>query len=472
MCAQASKVAPSTAAGSGAASSSGGATCPFAAAPSPALIAQAKNRCPAFSGGCPFSETKTAEHLKKTLETMPLSHTDPTSATAGMISIVVRQRSDSGDSVWDMGRVDDSLFEEFVGWWSAALQDAGDGAAPSAAGAGAPPAARGLAERLKKGTEDAHAEAENVSFVRLLLAGKAPLESYVCLVAALRRIYAALEAAADACRGSCAAVEAVSDGGRADALRRAPALERDLAYYRAKDPALVARAEAFAAHSPATEAYVAHLARFEAKPPEDQESLVSHLYTRYLGDLSGGQILRRAVVRAYDLAPEEGTTLDASEGVTFYDFAKIGSATKLRRFKDAYRNALDALDVESPNAVVDEAVSAFRRNTALLKELDFVVLGAEAAARNHARAPQPKKADAPPQCPFLAKQGPDLALAYGDHATCPFTGAPAKGTKPALKHHATGGGGGCPLADFGARDVALVALLFLALSAATHLLSR
>ena len=61
----------------------------------------------------------------------------------------------------------------------------------------------------------------------------------------------------------------------------------------------------------------------------DAEALVAHLYTRYLGDLSGGQILRRAVVRAYGLAGPGETTLDARAGVAFYDFPEIGAATAL-----------------------------------------------------------------------------------------------------------------------------------------------
>ena len=90
--------------------------------------------------------------------------------------------------------------------------------------------------------------------------------------------------------------------------------------------------------------------------------------------------MRRAAVRAYGLTPPGGTTLDAVDGVRFYDFRLIGKPTKLRRFKDEYRRRLDDLRVADASLVVDEAVAAFRRNTQLLKELDFVVLGATEAA--------------------------------------------------------------------------------------------
>ena len=57
------------------------------------------------------------------------------------------------------------------------------------------------------------------------------------------------------------------------------------------------------------------------------------------------------------------------------------------------------------------------------------------------------------------------ATIYGN--VCPFTGAPADDAKLVR----AGTGGGCPFAAFQARDFALVACLFLALSLATHLLT-
>ena len=107
-----------------------------------------------------------------------------------------------------------------------------------------------------------------MSFVKVLLGGTAPLEAYVALLAALRRIYAALEAAADRCARSCGVVADVCDG-RADALRRAPALANDLEHFRRLNPAMVARAEAFAARSAATSDYVAHL---DATPDDGPEA--------------------------------------------------------------------------------------------------------------------------------------------------------------------------------------------------------
>jgi heme oxygenase len=88
--------------------------------------------------------------------------------------------------------------------------------------------------------------------------------------------------------------------------------------------------------------------------------LVAHHYTRYLGDLSGGQVIGRLLQRTYDL-PE-------GRGVAFYEF---GAIAKPKPYKDAYRAALDSLPLEATDVqrVVDEVKIAFRMNQALFSEL-------------------------------------------------------------------------------------------------------
>ena len=86
------------------------------------------------------------------------------------------------------------------------------------------------------------------------------------------------------------------------------------------------------------------------------ELLVAHAYVRYLGDLSGGQILRRIVAESMD-AP-----------TAFYQFGSPENAQALRA---AFRQGLDRmeLDAETSEAVVAEAVAAFERHLKLFDEL-------------------------------------------------------------------------------------------------------
>jgi hypothetical protein len=86
--------------------------------------------------------------------------------------------------------------------------------------------------------------------------------------------------------------------------------------------------------------------------------LVAHAYTRYLGDLSGGQVLAKAV----------RDTFGEDASVEFYNFP-IASAHK---FKQEYRRNMDALrpSVEVAGHIVEEANVAFLFNMMMFQDLD------------------------------------------------------------------------------------------------------
>ncbi|HYF72032.1 MAG TPA: biliverdin-producing heme oxygenase, partial [Nocardioides sp.] len=87
--------------------------------------------------------------------------------------------------------------------------------------------------------------------------------------------------------------------------------------------------------------------------------LVAHHYTRYLGDLSGGQAIGRILDRSFGLG---------GRGVAFYAFPQI---PRPKPYKDAYRVRLDALGLSADqrDLVVAEVKEAFRLNQALVAEL-------------------------------------------------------------------------------------------------------
>jgi heme oxygenase len=134
-----------------------------------------------------------------------------------------------------------------------------------------------------------------------------------------------------------------------DELRRVPALEADLAHL--LGPGWRDAAEVL----PATAAYVARVRAIGT----EAGTYVAHSYTRYLGDLSGGQVIGRMVQRHYGVA---------DEGVGFYAFPAV---PKPKPFKDLYRSRVDALPLsdDEREAVVAEARAAFRHNRALFAEL-------------------------------------------------------------------------------------------------------
>lgn len=86
-------------------------------------------------------------------------------------------------------------------------------------------------------------------------------------------------------------------------------------------------------------------------------ALVAHHYTRYLGDLSGGQAIGKILDRTFDL---DGA------GLAFYEFPM-----RPKPYKDSYRARLDglSLDAEEIGRAVDEVKVAFSLNQALFDEL-------------------------------------------------------------------------------------------------------
>lgn len=96
----------------------------------------------------------------------------------------------------------------------------------------------------------------------------------------------------------------------------------------------------------------------------DPVLLIAHAYTRYMGDLSGGQALKGIVRSALDLPDNQGTAL--------YEFAQIPTIEAKRAFKETYRHALDALEVdeETIQRIVSEANYAFTLNRNVVDELE------------------------------------------------------------------------------------------------------
>lgn len=202
-----------------------------------------------------------------------------------------------------------------------------------------------FSEQLKQATWAAHEDAEGHGFTRALLEGSLPRAGYAAMVAQHYFAYAALEEV-----GRSLAADPVAGVFVHPGLFRVPALERDLA-------ALYGAAwRKRIAPSPPTRTYTARIEQMAADPG----GYVAHHYTRYLGDLSGGQFIRGVADRAYGL--------DERGGTAFYDFSALGS---LPRFKAHYRAQLDALELDEAarERVIRETRLAYQLNVEVLADL-------------------------------------------------------------------------------------------------------
>jgi heme oxygenase len=203
-----------------------------------------------------------------------------------------------------------------------------------------------LPERLKRGTQDLHAEAEQSGVMGELLNGRIGIGAYCALLRNLHCIYAALEPALDAA-SAAAHVGALN----APALKRSPSLARDLDHLH---PGPWQRDFAV---EPTALAYVERLRELSAAAPH---RLAAHAYVRYLGDLHGGQVLQKVVAARFGLQGAEGTR--------FYQFGPPAQVARLRR---AFRAGLADLNVtvQGMDELVTEARWGFAMHKALFNEL-------------------------------------------------------------------------------------------------------
>lgn len=201
-----------------------------------------------------------------------------------------------------------------------------------------------LSAAMKQGSALEHDAAEHSAFMDELLGGRVNERGYVDYLRALRQVYAALESVG-ASMASDPVASPVIDAG----LNRLAAIDADLEHW--------APGEDHRTSSPAAAAYAAAI----TDSAQWGGRYLAHHYTRYLGDLSGGQAVGRILDRAFELD---------GQGLAFYDFAEIG---KNKPYKDVYRTKLDAIGAELSAAermqIVDEVRTAFNLNQQLFAEL-------------------------------------------------------------------------------------------------------
>jgi len=197
-----------------------------------------------------------------------------------------------------------------------------------------------LSQIMRDRTRSLHTRAERSGILNDVLRGKASRYGYALLLRNLLPAYQQIEAGLEANRDS----PVVRASARRE-LYRTPALTADLTELVGRKwenilPLLAAGKE--------------YARRVGVAAEGTGVRLVAHAYTRYLGDLSGGQVLKRLLARSPGLRPQE---------LSFYDFPQIEQADL---FKKHYLRAVDAaVSITDINAVVGEAISAFELNIAL-----------------------------------------------------------------------------------------------------------
>ena len=204
----------------------------------------------------------------------------------------------------------------------------------------------GLSQLLDDGTRKSHSMAENSAFVTGFFKGVSNKDTFAKLVKSLYFVYEAMEMTLES-----------SEESRVIALdypnlRRTKSLENDMEYFYGPDW------KKTVTPSSATKEYCEHIRKVGKEQPF---LLVAHQYTRYLGDLFGGQMMGGMAKKSLNL--------EESKGIAFYNFESIPNT---RAFITEWYVTLNALDFTETQRqeLVDEANLVFRLNIGIFNELE------------------------------------------------------------------------------------------------------
>jgi len=215
------------------------------------------------------------------------------------------------------------------------------------------PRESGLALQLDSGTRKSHSVAENTAFVSGFFKGLSTRDSYANLLTSLYFVYQAMEESLDTTTEE--RVRALDD----PKLRRLAALERDMEFFYQSSSNGDGQQQWQDCIQPsaATQQY---MARIQAIARDSPHLLISHQYSRYLGDLFGGQMMSGMATRSLDLN---------GQGVAFYQFDEIDSVKDYIAEWYTILNNLD-LTAKEKQEIVDEANFCFALNIAIFEELE------------------------------------------------------------------------------------------------------
>ncbi|NWX90295.1 HMOX2 oxygenase, partial [Nothoprocta pentlandii] len=263
-----------------------------------------------------------------------------------------------------------------------------------------------LSELLKKGTKESHDRATNTQFVKDFLKGRIKKEVFKLATVALYFTYSALEEEMDRNKDNPVFAPLYFPLE----LHRREALVKDIEYFYGEDWKEKIQC------SEATQQYVDRIRHVGQHEPE---LLVAHAYTRYMGDLSGGQVLKKVAQRALKLPTTE-------EGIQFYMFENISNAQQFKQLYRARMNALD-LDKNTKERIVEEANRAFKLNMQVFDELEKTGLSLTDEAQDGGVPVHDGKGDIR-KCPFYADK-----LGGTAGAGCPYHAAVSLAKQPLVQ---------------------------------------
>ncbi|KAJ7078649.1 hypothetical protein C8R44DRAFT_836674 [Mycena epipterygia] len=227
-----------------------------------------------------------------------------------------------------------------------------------------------LSDLVREGTKQAHEEVEVSPAASAMLRGELDKEEYARFLMMLWHIYNTFERGLERHQNH----PVLEPTYNPTVLARAPPLSADIAYLlgvpESSWKSHRIHLQLMAAQPPALETYIARIQAIADSP--DPSPLLAHSYVRYLGDLSGGQTIQRALAKAYGLKM-------GGPGLSFYAFKELHSskpATQgdMKRIKDWFRAGMNkgaGDNMEVKEAIMLEASRVFEYTGAIFKAVNL-----------------------------------------------------------------------------------------------------
>ncbi|KAI7868706.1 hypothetical protein BDF14DRAFT_1966195 [Spinellus fusiger] len=234
-----------------------------------------------------------------------------------------------------------------------------------------------LAGAMREGTKAIHRAAEQSVFTKKFIKGDITIDEYGRYIQCLYYVYSAMEELLDKYK-DCPEVKAVhfpKELNRTHVLRngnldykkkqRKSQIQSflDIEHYYGKER--LAQLTDIKNMTPAVKEYVDSMVVACKLNPA---LMIAYSYTRYLGDLSGGQILAGRLKKHVLGLDEKDSLWDSTKGVEFYYFDNIGNQNE---FKATYRDCLDSVKVTQKvkDLIVEESLKCFALNIAVFDEI-------------------------------------------------------------------------------------------------------
>jgi len=338
-------------------------SCPFKELPDHEALSSLKT-LPEFKDGCVFKEAADMKEVVGRMEAMARSSETFDAALRSIVEEANRPSKDVADEwveVVEMVKTEGVRICESLdrARWDLRLQAeetlrrlaADEEAAVVVAGTPTTPT-RDLSDALKEDTQEAHRRAETCEFMHAFMRGSVTKRLYREFLAAMYFVYEAMEEEMEKNEEN----EVLQTIHFPAELNRLDAIEEDLKFYYGDDW----RDEYVV--SQGCKNYVGRIRELGRSEPE---LLVAHHYTRYLGDISGGQTLKKKAQKAWGLDGDP----DENRGIAFYYFPHVPDPNNFKRMYRARLNIIGE-DAALAERIVRESNRVYDFNTDIFKEMD------------------------------------------------------------------------------------------------------